>query len=84
MIKFNINQHVYFKPTDVGLKLMQDWYNPEKKMFDEQRGMYYLQMWEFMSCFGEKCFAGGSNFIVDCVIYMENNHCERIDGFGSD
>lgn len=65
MKKFNINNYVFFKPTEKGLHLMVDDYNKiafemrippvtlgyYKSNLDE-RGYYKMQMWLFMRLFG--------------------------------
>jgi hypothetical protein len=64
---FNINEEIYFKPTDLGIELMvieKNKYLPEDyhTCFDKEKkklnknGMMKIQLWKFMNLFGNLGF----------------------------
>lgn len=75
---FNLNSYVYFVPTEYGINIMNKYFNYRNYVHkvDKETGYYYLQMHEFMACFGDACFAGGSNFVADSEIYIDENYLE--------
>ena len=75
---FNINQYVYFIPTEYGRNIMNKYFNYRNgnHKIDEETGYHYLQLHEFMSCFGDVSFTGGDNFVEGSNIYIDENYLD--------
>lgn len=61
MKKFNLNNYVYFQPTEIGLKIYNDYYK-DKFCKDglhlkvDDKGFSKLQMHEFIKIYGYEVF----------------------------
>lgn len=82
MVKFNLNNYVYFKLTEHGLdKLKKDheclnsWCNGKlgdfKELKEDENGFVKMQAWRFMSHFGELMGNGLNSPVKECEIYFE-------------
>ena len=76
LVSFNINQFVYFVPTEYGLNKMNEYFNFRNGQHnvDEETGFHYLQMHEFMACFGDIAFVGNDNFVAYSEVYFDSNY----------
>lgn len=74
--KFNINEYVYFRPTKYGLEIMnlKLEYRKGDHKIDKESGMYYLQLHEYMHCFGDASFVGNFSFVVNSEIYFDEKY----------
>lgn len=74
LVKVNLNSYVYFELTDVGWDYLYNHLQPYKTpadLYDGEYDMHRMQLHDFMECFGEISFVGGSNFVKDCLIYVD-------------
>jgi hypothetical protein len=78
--KFNINYHVYFKPSKYGQYLLDD---AEAKLFYdivEVDGEEYVKMqtWKFIQLFGKYISMATDPVSVDNVVYFEDKYLEEV------
>ena len=55
MIKFNMNNYVWFEPTELGKKVYEDYYKPHgfNSKLKIKDGMSSLQFHEFIQIYGD-------------------------------
>ena len=80
MNRFNINNYVYFKPTELAHELYEEYYSAvgSLKLDVDSQGFAKLQMHSFMHIFGEVAFVGmGRNVSEKCEIWIRDEDLDR-------
>lgn len=83
MIDFNVNDYVYVKLTDVGLRILKENYNELNKFVngflddyqppkEDIDGWSRWQLWSLMEKLGNKC-GSGVEIPFETTIRIENN-----------
>ena len=81
LLKFNVNSYVYFKPTELGMRALEEHYKGWTMIEPDENGFYSLQMWIFIRIFGEVFCATMESPVYHCEIYIEKKELEEdIDG----
>ena len=84
MLKFNINNYIYFKPTEYAKSIYFNHHSEvgkfgtvHKILNVNAKGFSKLQGWEFMKVFGDYMTLGGKPVIEGCEIYIEEDKLEE-------
>ena len=82
MIKFNMNNYIYFKPKEIANEIYREYFEkygvPEeyiKELELDENGFTKMQFWDFVSVFGKSIttFIMSEQPIQDFTIYFEEN-----------
>ena len=82
MIKFNINNYIYFKPKETANQIYREYFEkygvPEEYIRElelDENGFAKMQFWEFVSVFGESIttLIMSEQPIQDFTIYFKEN-----------
>ena len=82
MIKFNINNYIYFKPKETANQIYREYFEkygvPEEYIRElelDENGFAKMQFWDFVSVFGESIttLIMSEQPIQDFTIYFKEN-----------
>ena len=82
MIKFNINNYIYFKPKETANQIYREYFEkygvPEEYIRElelDENGFAKMQFWDFVSVFGESIttLIMSNQPIQDFTIYFKEN-----------
>lgn len=82
MIKFNMNNYIYFKPKEIANQIYREHFYvygvPREYIIDlhvDENGFAKMQFWEFVSVFGESItsMVMSEQPVQDFTIYLKEN-----------
>ena len=82
MIKFNMNNYIYFKPKEIANQIYREYFEkygvPEEHIRElelDENGFAKMQFWEFVSVFGESItsMVMSEQPVQDFTIYFKEN-----------
>lgn len=90
--QININQHVYFKPTEEGIKILKDRHDelnkeieifggeplPSFKLDTDQNGYCCMQMWTFMQIFGPYISVTGRTLFETNILFKTKDLRKKV------
>jgi len=68
MKMFNLNDYIYFKLTEEGVKMLKGSY----RIKDAGNGLYKMQTWEFCGMFGKEMKCAGQVQSVETTVFFED------------